>query len=82
MKRCRLEWNNSGAWKLLGAFDADAGPPADAVMNAASELLDALNTRASGRHVMSRGRISTDDTPPLVLMYHEGDGQGWKEAPA
>lgn len=78
MKRCRLEWNNSGSWKLLGVFDADAGHAADAVMNAAGELLDALNDRSSGRYAVACGRISSDEEHPLALMYHEGDGQGWK----
>lgn len=80
MRRCRLEWNNSGAWKLLATFDADAGEAADAVMNAAAALLDAVNDRASGRHALARGRVSSDEAHPVALMYHEGrgGGEGWK----
>jgi len=78
LKPCRLELNNSGAWKLLGRFDAAQDDQADEIMVAAASLADALNA-AAGRHAITL-RIATDDTHPDVLMRHAGDGKGWQKA--
>lgn len=45
-KPCRLELNNTGAWKLLGRFDAAREDATDAILNAAAQLADALNSNA------------------------------------
>lgn len=78
LRPCRLELNNTGAWKLLGRFDGTPSAAADRVLNAAAELADALNDRATGRWSMCALRVSTDETVPVVLMRHRGDGEGWR----
>lgn len=42
-KPCRLELNNSGAWKLLGRFDAADDEQTELVLDAAEELVRALH---------------------------------------
>jgi len=78
-KPVRLELNNSGAWKLLARFDAAAGGPADAIMEAADVLARAINDRASGRPGLVSLRISTDDVLPAVLMRWSSE-KGWAAA--
>lgn len=77
-KPCRIELNNSGAWKLLGKFDAGADEAASAIMDAAEQLARALNDPASGRPSMVSLRISTDDALPGVLMRWS-DEHGWRD---
>lgn len=79
-KPCRLEWNNSGAWKLLGKFDAGVEDSTDDILNAASLLVEALNAPYSGREALTTMRVSTDEPHPAVLMRHAGDGNGWRDA--
>lgn len=67
-KPARLELNNSGAWKLLGRFDAAEEDATDAIMNAAEQLAQALNDPACKRAAQVSLRISTDETHPIVLM--------------
>ena len=79
-KPCRLELNNSGAWKLLGKFDAGREDTTDAIMNAAAELAQALNDPASGRTAHTSLRISTDDLLPITLMRWEPKRPIWVDA--
>jgi hypothetical protein len=76
-KPCRLELNNSGAWKLLGRFDLAAQDAADGIMDAAEALARALNDPASGRRALVTLRISTDDALPSVLARWS-DEHGWR----
>lgn len=78
-KPCRIELNNSGAWKLLGKFDASADEAASAIMDAAEQLARALNDPACGRPSLVTLRISTDDAQPDVLMRWS-DEHGWRDA--
>lgn len=65
---CRLELNNSGAWKLLGTFDASNDAAANAIIHAAGELAAALNDPASGRTALCALRVSSDEAHPVVLL--------------
>jgi hypothetical protein len=76
-KPCKLELNNSGAWKTLGSFDAAIEDATDAIMNAAEQLAQALNDPACGRPGPVRLRIIADgDTAPLMTWK---DDEGWRE---
>lgn len=77
-KPCRLELNNSGAWKLLGKFDAAEEDYVDDILNAASNLLDALN-QCPGSVGGITMRVATDDPQPSVLMRHDTPGLGWRK---
>ena len=79
-KPCRIELNNSGAWKLLGKFDAANAEATDNILSAAGALADALNARESGRQALVTLRVSTDEPCPDVLMRHK-TGEGWVPAP-
>lgn len=68
LKPVRLELNNSGAWKVLGRFDAANEKASDAILAAAHQLAAALNDPESGRPGVCTLRISTDDGLQLVLM--------------
>ena len=48
-KPCRLELNNSGAWKLLGRFDAADEEHSSLVMDAAEDLIKTLHNCEIGR---------------------------------
>lgn len=78
-KPCRLELNNSGAWKLLGRFDAGQDAAASAIMDAAEQLARALNDPACGRPSTVTLRISTDEPLPGVLIRWS-DEDGWRDA--
>jgi len=73
IKPCRLEWNNTGAWKLLATFDAANEDAADEILQAAGHLLAAVNDPASGRPCLVSARITTDEQPPIVLMRWQRD---------
>lgn len=75
-KPCRLEMNTTGAWKLLGKFDAADDESADNIMNAAAGLVDALNEASGGSGTL---RVSTDEPHPAVLMRYEGHEHGWRD---
>lgn len=79
-KPCRLELNNSGAWKLLGKFDAAVEDATDDILTAAGNLVDALNAPYSGREALCRMRVSSDDPHPDVLMRYEGRESGWRDS--
>lgn len=78
-KPCRLELNNSGAWKLLGRFDAAQEDATDAILNAAGQLADALNDPACKRPGLCTLRVTTDEACPEVLMHYKDAESGWRE---
>jgi hypothetical protein len=79
-KPCRLELNNSGAWKLLARFDAANADPTDEIMNAAEQLAKAINDPASGRTTHVSLRISTDDAHPDTIMRWTHERGMWFDA--
>lgn len=79
-KPARLELNNSGAWKLMGKFDAAEEDATDAIMNAAEALAQALNDPACKRPGLVSLRISTDEQHPLVLMSWTQSRGTWVDA--
>jgi hypothetical protein len=79
-KPCRLEWNNSGSWKLLGKFDAAVEDSTAAIMDAAAALVEALNNRRSGRYSMATLRVSLEREHPTALMRYDSAEKGWRDA--
>lgn len=77
-KPCRLELNNTGAWKLLGKFDAAEEDYVDDILTAAGNLADALN-QCPGSPGVTTLRVSTDDPQPQVLMRHDAREHGWRK---
>jgi hypothetical protein len=78
-KPCRLELNNSGAWKLLGRFDAAVEDAAGAIMDAAAQLAASLNDPASGRTSVVTLRVSIDEAHPTVLARWNSADEGWRD---
>ena len=76
-KPVRLEINNSGAWELLGSFDAADDFLFDHVLSAASQLAQALV--AGGNRLTLR--VSCADAPHVVLMHWSDQYSGWRNAP-
>lgn len=82
-KPARLEWNNSGAWKLLGRFDIANEEVTGEILQAADHLVRALNDPSSGRPSICSLRISVDDALQGVLLrwVQDRDGEGgWRDA--
>jgi hypothetical protein len=63
----RLELNNSGAWKLLGTFDAGDDEQTSLVLDAAEELIRTLHNSEEPKGCPTL-RVSTVDTLPVVLL--------------
>lgn len=78
LKPCRLELNNSGAWKILGRFDAADDAQASLVMDAAEDLIKTLNNEGPAKRCPTL-RVSIDDAHGSVLMRWEL-GRGWTDA--
>jgi hypothetical protein len=76
-KPVRLEFNNSGAWKVLGRFDAADEVAADHVLDAADSLFWGLNE--GRRRRASTLRVSTDDGLGIVLMRWDIESR-WHDA--
>lgn len=76
-KPCRLELNNSGAWKLLGTFDAAIADDADDILNGAAQLARAFHS-AGGKPAFAM-RVSTDEGHPQVLMRYDYERGEWRE---
>jgi hypothetical protein len=74
-KPVRLEINNSGAWKVIGRFDAADDVRADDILNCAHELAAAL-CDAGSRLTL---RVSMADLPNDVLMRWESIESGWRD---
>ena len=75
----RLEINNSGAWKIIGRFDAAVEDATDDILTAAGHLADALNAPYSGRTALMTMRVSMAESPHEVLMRWESMETGWRE---
>lgn len=76
-KPCKLELNNSGAWKTLGKFDAAVEDATDDIMTAAEHLAEALNAPYTGRTALVSLRIIAEgDTAPMMTWKQ---GKGWRE---
>jgi hypothetical protein len=75
-KPVRLEINNSGAWKVIGRFDACDDEAADDVLNAAEHLASALIS-AGARLSM---RVSMAEPPHDALMRWTDAETGWRDA--
>lgn len=73
----RLELNNTGAWKVLGRFDASDDDQSALVLDAAEDLVKTLHNSEdpSGCPTM---RVSMDDG--FVLMRWSIE-RGWFEVP-
>lgn len=79
-KPVRLELNNSGAWKVLGRFDAGDDEQTDQVLDAAEDLMKALHNSEDPRHCPTL-RVSVDHpvSQDLVLMRWTLE-RGWYDA--
>lgn len=77
MKPCRLELNNSGAWKVIVRFDAADEERTDDILNAAGQLADAANE--GEKKPQFTLRVVSDQAIPDVLMRYEGE-HGWRDA--
>lgn len=75
-KPVRLEINNSGAWKMLGRFDAADDFGADIVLNAAEQLAQAL-VESGNRLTL---RVSMAEPPHSELMHWNDPETGWRDA--
>lgn len=80
-KPVRLELNNSGAWKILGRFDAADDEQTSLVLDAAEELIKTLHNSESPKGCPTL-RVSVDhpeDSIDVVLMRWALD-RGWYDA--
>lgn len=75
-KPCRLELNNSGAWKVLGRFDAADDEQCILVLDTAEDLVRTLHNSEDPRGCATM-RVSTEDQ--CVLLRWE-IGRGWYDA--
>ena len=75
-KPVRLEINNSGAWKVLGKFDAADEFQADDILNSA-ERLAGLLVDADNRLSL---RISMAEPPHAPIMHWKDAETGWRDA--
>lgn len=76
-KPCKLQMNNSGAWKDITHFDAADEERTDDLMNAAAQLADVVNDAAKKPQLTLR--VVTADALPAVLMHYKGREQGWRD---
>jgi hypothetical protein len=77
-KPVRLELNNSGAWKLLGRFDAADDEQTALVLDAAEELVKTLHNSEDPRRCATL-RVSIDDSLGTVLLRWDL-ADGWRDA--
>jgi hypothetical protein len=75
-KPVRLEINNSGAWKVLGKFDAADDFQADDILNAAERLASVL-AESGNRLTM---RVSMAQPPHAPVMHWTDAEAGWRDA--
>ena len=73
-----LELNNSGAWKVLGRFDAADDDQVDLVLDAAEDLVKTLHNSEDPKGCPSL-RVSMDDHLQQVLMRWDLE-RGWRDA--
>lgn len=74
-KPVKLELNNSGSWKRLGAFDAADEGQAALVMDAAEDLIKTLHNSEDPKRCPTM-RICVDDALNVVLLRWELQ-RGW-----
>jgi hypothetical protein len=77
-KPVRLEFNNSGAWKVLGRFDEADDEHASLVLDAAEELVKTLHNCEDSKRCPTL-RVSMDDGLGAVLMRWDLEN-GWRDA--
>lgn len=77
-KPCRLEFNNSGAWKLLGRFDAADDAQTSLVLDAAEALVKALHNSDNPKRCPTL-RVSIDGALPQTLLRWDITN-GWRDA--
>ena len=77
-KPVRLEFNNSGAWKVLGRFDADDEDQASLVLDAAEDLVKTLHNSEDPKRCPTL-RVSHDDCLCEVILRWDL-ARGWRDA--
>jgi hypothetical protein len=80
-KPVRLELNNSGAWKVLGRFDAADDDQTDLVLHHAEELVKTLHNSEDAKRCPTL-RVSMDhpaDSVDVVLLRWDL-ARGWRDA--
>ncbi len=77
-KPVRLELNNSGAWKVLGRFDAADDEQTSLVLDAAEDLIRTLHNSESPTGCPTM-RVSMDDPLGDALLRWELE-LGWRDA--
>jgi hypothetical protein len=77
-KPVRIELNNSGAWKVLGRFDAADEEHCSLVLDAAEDLVKTLHNSEEARRCPTL-RVSMDDGLGAVLLRWDLVG-GWRDA--
>jgi len=74
----RLEFNNSGSWKVLGRFNAADDEHASLVLDAAEELIKTLHNSEEPKRCPTL-RVTIDDGLGAVLMRWDLQ-RGWRDA--
>lgn len=77
-KPVRLEFNNSGAWKVLGRFDAADDEQTSLVLDAAEDLIKTLHNSEDPKRCPTL-RVSIDDWLGSVLLRWCIE-RGWTDA--
>lgn len=78
-KMVRLDLNNSGSWKTIGRFDAADEDHASLVMDAAEQLIVAINNGAPPKRCATL-RICIDDYLNQVLARWDAERGHWYDA--
>lgn len=78
IKPVRLELNNSGAWKMLGRFDAADLEQTSLVLDAGETLVETLHNSEDPKGCPTL-RVTIDDALASVLMRWEMT-RGWYDA--
>lgn len=78
-KPVRLEFNNSGAWKVLGRFDAADDEQTSLVLDAAEDLVKTLHSGDPNPRNCPTLRVSMDDGLGSVLLRWCIE-RGWTDA--
>lgn len=77
VRMVRLELNNSGAWKLLGLFDASDDEQSALVLSAAEDLVKTLHNSESPKGCPTM-RVSIDEPLGAVLLLWDIE-RGWRD---
>lgn len=75
-KPVRLEINNSGAWKVLGSFDAADDDQTSLVLDAAEQLIKTLHNNEDPKHCPTL-RVSID---ACAVLLRWDLARGWRDA--